>query len=243
MARPHVLSVFALLIAAVPAVAVEATRGVRTADHSADVRIASCGRPPASGMSRGDVGGARRHVQQAPALDSSNTYAQASPDQPRTWDPDQPRTWDLPPLPSGPRCRLDQIVFKDMKSRRDFVAERVAVDYIYLCGNLVTERYSKPEEAPECCLGPFGDTIIEGKLGTVRVYAVFTRIKGVPGESWHSYLRREEIPHAKIEEWLRPNEVPVIHLDDRRYIITSFWDDPDEGPLRGGEFIPVCRSQ
>jgi hypothetical protein len=130
-----------------------------------------------------------------------------------------------------------------MKSRRDFVAERVAVAHYYWCGNLVTHRYSKPEQAPECCSGPYGDTIIEGKLDGARAYAVYTRIKGVPGESWHSYSRREEIPHAKIEERLRPNEVPVIHLDDRRYVISSYWDDPDEGPLRSGEFVPFCRSQ
>jgi hypothetical protein len=98
MARPHVLSAFVLLIAAVPAVAVEATTGVRTAGHSAEVRIAACGRPLASGMSWGDIAGAGGDLLRAPALDSSNTYAQASPDQPRTWD--LPSAAQRPPMPA-----------------------------------------------------------------------------------------------------------------------------------------------
>jgi hypothetical protein len=236
MARLHVaLSAFVLLIAACPAVAVDATTDARTADHSDEARIASCGRPIAPNMSRGEIG-ACRDLLQALALHPSNAHAQASPRPLHEVNPLFPKP------PSGPRCRLDQIVFNDSKRGRQFVAERVAVDYAYLCGHLVTKRYSRPQEPPENCSGPYGDTIIEGKLDGAKAYAVYTDTKALPCCQWQTFFAHQKKP--KVREWLGPDDVPVIHLDDRRYTISSAPGQPDRGPMRDGEFVPsVCRSR
>jgi hypothetical protein len=236
------LSTFVLLIAAVPAVAVDATAVVRTCAHSSDARIAPFGRSIASGMRRHGTEGSDRDILKALTLDLSNVRAQTSANRLRTARAApalEEEKW-----PTGPRCRLDQIVFKDNKSGRHFVAERVAVDYFYLCEDSATKRYSRPQKQFKDCYGPLGYTIIEGKLDRAKAYAVYTVIKGAPCCHWQSYLGRLEKPAPKVREWLRADDIPAIELNSEWYTISSSPDSPDSGPMKDGEFVPsVCRSQ
>jgi hypothetical protein len=236
------VSAFVLLIAASPAVAVDATTGVRTADHSGGSRIAPCSRPIAFDMPRGDFEDADRDILSVLALGPSNVQAQAPPNRIRTAQASpalEEEKW-----PTGPRCRLDQVVFTDSKSGRQFAAERVAVDYFYLCDNSATKRYSRPQKQFKDCYGPLGYTIIEGKLDATKAYAVYTVIKGAPCCHWESYLGRLKKPAPKVKEWLRPSEIPTIELNSEWYTISSSPDSPDSGPMKDGEFVPsVCGSQ
>ena len=51
------------------------------------------------------------------------------------------------PVLAAVQCPLDRIVFKDAESGREFIAQRVAVDYQYLCdGNKLSMHYSRPQK-------------------------------------------------------------------------------------------------
>ena len=151
-----------------------------------------------------------------------------------------------PALADG-QCPLDRTVFKDTAAGREFVAQRVAVDYQYLCSQSGSDRhYSVPQKnLGQDCEGPFGETIIEGLLDGKKAYVIYNVTKANPCCAWYSYLENDQEVPVKVKEWLSPVEVPVITLGDEWYTIES--PDPpfppDQGPMAGGHFAPTnCRS-
>lgn len=153
------------------------------------------------------------------------------------------------PALAAEQCPLNRVVFKDSESGREFVAQRVAVDYQYLCAGESSgsiRHYSRPQKKLEKeCTGPFGETIVEGLLGGEKVYAVYKVEKAAPCCVWYSYPGDDKEVAGKVKEWLQPLEMPVITLGDEWYTISppdpSF--PPDQGPLAGGRFVPTtCRA-
>ena len=147
-------------------------------------------------------------------------------------------------------CPLDRTIFKEAESGREFVAQRVAVDYRYVCdwNNPSNNHYSRPQAKLEKkCAGPFGETIIEGLLNGETAYAVYSVEKAWPCCLWHSYAGNDKEVAGKVKEWLQPAEVPVITLNDEWYTIgPKEWFaplPPDQGWMGGGRFVPTnCRS-
>lgn len=152
-------------------------------------------------------------------------------------------------------CPLDRIVFKDKESGREFIAQRVAVDFQYLCegkkiiGHYDRKHYSRPQKnLDQDCDGPAGDTIIEGLLDGERVFAIYTtELRALPCCSWYSYPGDDRNVTKKVKEWLTPEKVPLIELDDGTTLSPIGVNDPafppDTGPMGGGNFIPTsCRS-
>jgi hypothetical protein len=142
----------------------------------------------------------------------------------------------------GAECPLDQVIFRDEPSKREFAAERVALNYVYLCGEKFVSA-SRERSALKQCRGPYGDTIIEGFLGGEKVYAVYTVIKGSPCCSWESYIGTNTEVLKRVKEWLPSGTGPRIELGSEWYTIA---DGPVEGrvhgPLGGATFVPVvCR--
>ena len=150
------------------------------------------------------------------------------------------------PVLAAVQCPLDQIVFKDAESGREFIAQRVAVDYQYLCdGNKLSMHYSRPQkQLEEECAGPYGKTIIQGLLDGEKVYAIFTVEKAVPCCAWYSYSGDDRQVATEVKEWLHPAEVPLIELGNEWYTIGSpnhsYPTDP--GPMGGGRFVPTSCS-
>ena len=151
------------------------------------------------------------------------------------------------PVLAAVQCPLDRIVFKDAESGREFIAQRVAVDYQYLCdGNKLSMHYSRPQkQLEEECAGPYGKTILQGLLDGEKVYAIYTVEKAVPCCAWYSYSGDDRQVAAEVKGWLHPAEVPLIELGDEWYTIGSP-NDPyrptDPGPMGGGRFVPTSCS-
>ncbi|SEE46804.1 hypothetical protein SAMN05444161_5859 [Rhizobiales bacterium GAS191] len=145
---------------------------------------------------------------------------------------------------SASECPLDQIVFRDGKAKREFAAERVALDISYACGSRIVRSTRERPDLKEC-RGPYGDTIIEGFLEGQKVYAIYTVIAGSPCCSWESYTGSNTAVPKKVREWLPSGEGPKVQIGSAWYTIADN-PVPDtgrvRGPLGGGNFVPSeCR--
>jgi hypothetical protein len=161
-------------------------------------------------------------------------------------------------IANAAECPLDRTVFKETNGSREFVAERVAVNYRYLCldgADYDKRTYSRPQkDISKTCkqpdsdrgmyIGPFGDQIIEGKLDGAKVYAVLSISKGTPCCSWYDYQGTDETITVRIKEWLASTDMPLITLGSHSDAIQT--DDAPSSrrrsPLDGGKFVPTrCR--
>ena len=95
-------------------------------------------------------------------------------------------------------CSLDQVVFQDARTGRQFTAERVAVNHSYLCGKRVI-RSTRLRKDLNNCRGPYGETIIEGWISGARVFAIYTVEPAAPCCSWDSYSDRS----SRSSRWRR----------------------------------------
>lgn len=141
-------------------------------------------------------------------------------------------------------CPLDQIVFRDEKTKREFAAERVALNFKYLCSNRVVSSTRERGDLKDC-RGPYGDTIIEGFLGSEKIYAVYTIIAGAPCCTWDSYVGTNREVLKRVKEWLPSGTGPSVELGSEWYTISDNVDSVAgrvHGPLGGAAFIPAtCR--
>lgn len=141
-------------------------------------------------------------------------------------------------------------MFVDKKSRALFAAERVAVDYVYLCANdnssAPLKRYSRPvKKLSEECRGPYGETFVEGMLAGRRVVAVYSVSKAVPCCFTYSLMADDPKIRSKRLNWLASGDVPMAELGSQTWTIGPDNPpiEPDKGPLRGGEYVPAwCRT-
>jgi hypothetical protein len=145
-------------------------------------------------------------------------------------------------------CPLDRTIFKDEESGREFVAQKVAVDYQYACAkpsSASDRHYSVPQKKLETeCQGPYGKTIVEGLLDGAKAYAVYSVEMASPCCAWYSYSGNDKEATGLVKQWLHSVDVPVITLGDEWYTIRS--PDPpfppDQGPVGSGRFVPTrCR--
>jgi hypothetical protein len=140
-------------------------------------------------------------------------------------------------------CSLDQVIFKDRKSGRQFTAERVALNQQYLCGRKLVSA-DAPRRKLKDCRGPYGDTIIEGYMNGERVYAIYTVNAASPCCSWESYAGTNTHIPKQVKKWLPTGRAPKITLGDEWYTIEASPGLPMEvgGPLGGGAYVPIlCR--
>lgn len=140
-------------------------------------------------------------------------------------------------------CSLDQVIFKDRKTGRQFTAERVALNQKYLCGQKVVSANAARKDLKDC-RGPYGDTIIEGYMNGDRVYVVYTVNAASPCCSWESYAGTNTQISKQVRRWLPTGKAPKITLGDEWYTIEATVGLPMEvgGPLGGGAFVPsFCR--
>lgn len=139
----------------------------------------------------------------------------------------------------GKMCPLDRTIFRDKNSGREFIALKVGLNQEYSCGQ--KSSYHHPEkQLQEKCGPPLGDEVIVGRMSGAPVVAVFTVIRGLPCCSWRSYRGAPTL--LDIKEWLRPDEMPLVELGSQAEAISEDPDRPDNGPLGGGDFVPVeCR--
>jgi hypothetical protein len=146
-------------------------------------------------------------------------------------------------------CPLDHVVFTDRDSGRTFVAKRVAQGLIYRCnhaGTLQTYHFSRHQprlEGINDCRGPFGDTIVQGRLGDKTAFAIYSTEDGAPCCSWDSFAAKDKAVVGKRFVWLTGTDVPRIELNDPWYSISNApVRRPVTGPLAGGEYVPgKCR--
>jgi hypothetical protein len=143
-------------------------------------------------------------------------------------------------------CPIDQVVFRDEQSGKEFAAERVALNYLYDCqGQFVAATRERPDLRD--CRGPYGDTIIEGFMGGEKVFALYSVIRGAPCCTWESYLGTNTVILKKVKSWLPTGTGPKIDLSNKhdREWNTIADNSPQKvgGPLGGASFVPVaCRS-
>jgi hypothetical protein len=113
------------------------------------------------------------------------------------------------------------------------------------------------EPTKEMCSG-YGDTFFRGIVNGKSVYAVFTIMPAAPCCVWFSYklgdpMDRESANRRTIVHKIRieqPKSIDLNNADDIHHWTIDLNPETrqpwpaDEGPLRGGVFIPVkCSSQ
>lgn len=144
------------------------------------------------------------------------------------------------------KCPMDRTTFVEKGSKAEFVAERVAVQYRYLCrGGRADKVHSSPKKRlAQHCRGPFGETYLSGMLAGKPVIAVYTVEAAAPCCFWRSYAADDTEIRSKRLRWLK-TDVPTLELGDEWYTIGP--DNPpwpaDKGPLAGGIYVPMqCRA-
>jgi hypothetical protein len=140
-------------------------------------------------------------------------------------------------------CPVDRLVFRDDRTNRQFVSERVAVDYRYICDGKITKAFDRPQkELAARCQGPYGDTVIEGLLDGKKAHAVYSVADAAPCCVWYSHKGAFKPDQGNITRWLKSNEAWSVQLGDEWYVIGPSnppYED-DRGPMGGGEFRPVA---
>ena len=144
------------------------------------------------------------------------------------------------------KCPMDRTTFVEKDTKAQFVADKVAVAYRYLCaGRAIDKVYTAPQKKlEERCQGPFGETFLSGTLAGKAVIAVYTVEKAVPCCYWRSYESSDKALAKTRLRWLKAN-APTLEIGSEWLTIGP--DNPpwpaDEGPLKGGEYVPsICRS-
>lgn len=144
------------------------------------------------------------------------------------------------PAISAGTCPADRVMFTDKVRGLHFAVERVATAHTYLCNGKAVPAASRPKGNNDC-RGPFGDTIYEGFLNGVKVYAVNTVIPAAPCCSWDSYSA-DSVFAKKHFAWLSGRQVPKVTLGSEWLTIEGDQINPVSGPLGGGKFVPDrCR--
>lgn len=155
-------------------------------------------------------------------------------------------TLTVPSL-AAEQCPLDRTTFVEKSTKAEFVADKVAVAYRYLCRGKADKVYARPQKKLEdtCDGGPYGETYVSGTLAGKPVIAVYTVEKAAPCCYWQSYAPDDKAIKGKRLQWLKA-DVRTVELDDEWWTIGP--DNPpwpaDKGPLKGGVYVPaVCRAK
>ena len=142
---------------------------------------------------------------------------------------------------------MDRTTFVEQTSKAEFVADKVAVAYRYLCRGKADKVYARPQKKLEdtCDGGPYGETYFSGTLAGKAVIAVYTVEKAAPCCYWRTYAGDDKAVAKKPLQWLKTG-VPTLEIGSEWLTIGP--DNPpwpaDTGPLKGGVFVPaVCRAK
>jgi hypothetical protein len=144
-------------------------------------------------------------------------------------------------------CPMDRTTFVEKTTKAEFIADKVAVAYRYLCRGNADKVYVRPQKKLEdtCDGGPYGETYLSGKLGGKPVIAVYSVEKAAPCCYWRSYAPDDKAIKTKRLQWLKAG-APTLELGSEWLTIgpdNPPWP-PDTGPLKGGTYVTaVCRAK
>jgi hypothetical protein len=159
--------------------------------------------------------------------------------------------FDEPPpelkLPTGFRCRLDRMIFRDLESGKELKAEGGNYEFVFV---YLDPDEEKPETQPRPLKeeGPtlVGWVSVRGQLDGKSYTIVRHWMDGSPAESTAS---RETNPQGPDDAILPPGELPFVTKANASMFVIDLKNDMpivkelSGGPLKEFQFIPYgCRS-